>query len=304
MARVSDVKFGAATELVVRLPHARVLLFSSLAGVIGNLGQSSYAAANAGMDALARLHPERVKSIAWGPWAGAGMATSLSAEHFVSGGMRLLDPDLAIEALELVLASEEPCVSVVDADWSAVDASLHSPNLFERLREVRESSSDGGALVVALTRASSVERTRIVHEHVTRQVAAVLGLRVDEIDVDVGLADLGLDSLLAVELRRRLQASSQIKLPATLAFDFPTARLIADRVGEGLTALLPAPPDPELGGLLERLIAAARQDPRIRAALLDLDPAQARAEPAQQQDFDSLSDDALLSAAAALLEEP
>ncbi|WP_248843656.1 type I polyketide synthase, partial [Streptomyces prasinus] len=217
--------------------------YASVAGVWGSGGQAAYAAANAHLDALAerrRAAGLPATSVAWGPWAEAGMAASdEAAARLRRRGLRPLDPDAAVTALDRAVASGDACVTVADVDWerfaATFTATRPSPLLTE-LPEVGDTATTpvpaaGAALRDRLTALSAAERERVLLDLVTTTVAGVLGHR-DRAAVDPAAAfrDLGLDSLTAVELRDRLAAATGLPLPAALAFDHPTALLLAAHV--------------------------------------------------------------------------
>ncbi|MCP3771612.1 SDR family NAD(P)-dependent oxidoreductase, partial [Streptomyces sp. MAR25Y5] len=217
--------------------------YASIAGVWGSGGQAAYAAANAHLDALAerrRAVGLPATSVAWGPWAEAGMAASdEAAARLRRRGLRPLDPDSAVTALDRAVASGDACVTVADVDWerfaATFTATRPSPLLTE-LPEVGDTATTpvpaaGAALRDRLTALSAAERERVLLDLVTTTVAGVLGHR-DRAAVDPAAAfrDLGLDSLTAVELRDRLAAATGLPLPAALAFDHPTALLLAAHV--------------------------------------------------------------------------
>ncbi|MEU6988977.1 SDR family NAD(P)-dependent oxidoreductase, partial [Streptomyces sp. NPDC046324] len=217
--------------------------YASIAGVWGSGGQAAYAAANAHLDALAerrRAAGLPATSVAWGPWAEAGMAASDEAvAHLRRRGLRPLDPELAVTALDRAVASGDACVTVADVEWerfaATFTATRPSPLLTE-LPEVGDTATTpapaaGAALRDRLTALPAAERERVLLDLVTTTVAGVLGHR-DRAAVDPSAAfrDLGLDSLTAVELRDRLAAATGLPLPAALAFDHPTALLLAAHV--------------------------------------------------------------------------
>ena len=120
-------KAGAAWqlhELTEHRPLSAFVLFSSTAGVFGNPGQANYAAANATLDALAEYRKVLglpATSIAWGPWADAGMmAGHGGSAQFRRAGLSLLRPASALAALAAAVGSGEPAVVVADVRLGAV----------------------------------------------------------------------------------------------------------------------------------------------------------------------------------------
>ncbi|MDG9715509.1 type I polyketide synthase [Streptomyces sp. DH24] len=253
LARVLAVKAEAAQhlhELTADRPLDAFVLFSSTAGVTGNAGQAAYAAANARLDALAQYRRAQglpATSVAWGPWAGDGMAADpVVTAHLGRLGIRPLDPDTAVDALQRILDDDRVCATVLDADWSRFAATTAYARRGSLLRELTEpartktqsggtgpeqSTPDGGALATALHGRPAAERERVVLTHVRDTVAAVLGHASGAaVAPDRPFSDLGFDSLTSVELRNRLGAATGLRLPATLVYDHPTPAALAAHV--------------------------------------------------------------------------
>ncbi|WP_370444847.1 type I polyketide synthase [Amycolatopsis sp. CA-128772] len=216
------------------------VLFSSIAGVWGSGEHAAYAAANAHLDALAqrrRARGLRATSLAWGVWNAANPAKAnqdFDASRLLRQGLPFLDPDLAFAGLRQVLADDETFLAVADVDWARfapVFTALRPRPLLDELPEVRraltvEKAQGKTGLLAGLAPA---DRRRAVLDLVRATAAAVLGHDgPDAVAPDVALRELGLDSLTAVELRNRLAAETGRSLPATLAFDHPTAERITE----------------------------------------------------------------------------
>ncbi|MEE1783605.1 SDR family NAD(P)-dependent oxidoreductase, partial [Streptomyces sp. SP17BM10] len=218
------------------------VLFSSVAGIWGSAGQSAYAAANAYLDALAENRRARgltATSIAWGPWAGAGMAAHEAvSDGLRRQGLRFLAPETALTELRRAIVHEDVAVTVADVDWeryAPVFTAARPSVLFDELPEVRAlvrgAATDAGAssdLVRRLRGLGEAERDRLLVDLVRREAAAVLGHgSVDGVPEKRAFRDAGFDSLTAVELRKRLAALTGLPLPSTMAFDHPTPVALA-----------------------------------------------------------------------------
>ncbi|GGP01411.1 hypothetical protein GCM10012280_72140 [Wenjunlia tyrosinilytica] len=244
------------------------VLFSSFAGAVGAPGQGNYAAANAYLDALAerrRASGLRAVSIAWGPWAEAGMAENEGVGDYLRRrGLGGLDPHSALAALKRLTDGADPVAVVADVDWSrftpAFTGGRPSPlvtGLPEARAAVDADAAQGGApggsgLRERLGALPEAEREQALLELVRVRTAWVLG-HADTTAVEVGRAfrDLGFDSLTAVELKNRLSAETGLPLPATLVFDYPTPAELADFLR---TELLGADPGaPEATGVLGQI---------------------------------------------------
>ncbi len=229
------------------------VLFSSTAGVWGGPGQANYAAANAGLDALAELRAglgQAATSIAWGPWDNEGMAGNAAvAERQRRGGIHALPPGLALDALLKIVSSGEPAVTVAGVEWSvyapAFTTMRPSPllaELPEAARAIEAASRDrSGAeqtgLLQRVAGLTGADRERAVLDVVREQAAAVLGhAEAEAVEPRRAFSDLGFDSLTAVDLRNRLTAATGLRLPSTLIFDYPTstalARYLREQIGD------------------------------------------------------------------------
>ncbi|GLW76029.1 hypothetical protein Aglo01_05110 [Actinokineospora globicatena] len=206
------------------------VLFSSIAGVWGSGGQAAYAAANAALDAIAhrrRAAGTPVTAVAWGPWAGAGMAAG-SEDYLGKRGLTALDPADALEALGAALDAEVPTVTVADVDWPRFADSFHTARpgaLFTELLPQVSPRPVESDLRERLAGLSEADRDAALLTLVTDAVADVLGYR--GVDPNRAFRDLGFDSLTAVELRSRLATATGLALPASLAFDYPTSAELA-----------------------------------------------------------------------------
>ncbi|WP_455771017.1 SDR family NAD(P)-dependent oxidoreductase, partial [Streptomyces erythrochromogenes] len=241
------------------------VLFSSVAGTFGNAGQANYAAGNSFLDALAR-HRDGLglpgTSLAWGPWAGAGggMTGALSTvdtERMTRAGMPPLAPEQGLALFDAALTAERPVVLPVRLDLPAIRARGEVPALLRGLirgparRVVTAAGADAG-LTQRLTGLDPQARHEALLDLVRTQIAHVLGhVGVAEVDPARAFQDLGFDSLMAVELRNRLDAATGLRLPATLVFDYPTA--------DALVRFL-------LDEVFGNESAAAEQLPAVRAA--------------------------------------
>ncbi len=284
MAGVLRAKVDAAWllhELTAGPQLSTFVLFSALAGTLGNAGQAAYAAGNAFLDALAE-HRRGLglpaTALAWGPWAGKGMAGAV-AERLRRAGLRGLAPELALGALRQALEHDDTELVLADIDWERYTAAHPTtrarPLLGELPRaqwalrarhEEQLEGAGGGTLAVRLAEVPEGERERVVLDLVRAQVAAVLGHSSPQsVEVERAFKELGLDSLSGVELRNRLAAASGLELPTTLAFDHPTPRalaahLLAEVAGTG-QAVAAGATAVRVGGVAAGAMAVAMDEP-------------------------------------------
>ncbi|WP_433789718.1 SDR family NAD(P)-dependent oxidoreductase [Actinoplanes sp. CA-252034] len=234
LATVFRAKVDAARNLHAATGQlAAFVLFSSAAGLFGNAGQGNYAAANAFLDAYAEeLRAEGVPatSIAWGLWdAGMGAAlTDSDRERMRRGGVVPLSAEQGLAAFDAAVGSGLPVVAALGIDTAAMRSAPVVPTMLEALVPGRAANRATSLLGRQLAGLPTEERDAAVRGLVRAQVAEVLGhAGADRIAVGRAFTELGFDSLTALELRNRLATATGLRLPSTLAFDYPTVTALA-----------------------------------------------------------------------------
>ncbi|MFE6097910.1 amino acid adenylation domain-containing protein, partial [Streptomyces massasporeus] len=255
-------------ELTARLDLAAFVLFSSAAGTLGSPGQSNYGAANAVLDALAAYRRHRglpALSLSWGLWAqsGTGMTAHLGEAELArmrrQGAHALTVPE-GLDLLDTAFGRPETHLVPVKFDTAALQrgAGAGVPALLRalvrprpELRRAAAASGTGVSLRDRLAAVAEADREALLTGIVQGEVAIVMGVSgASGVGADQELRELGIDSLMAVELRKRLSDVSGTALPSDLAFSHPTPRAIARFL---LTEVFAA-----LGEASQRPAAAAR----------------------------------------------
>lgn len=212
-----------------------VVNYSSIAAEFGNAGQEAYAAANAAMESWSNIHLGstcKVKSILWGPWKQQGMASNLdlsALEMVAKNGIHAITNEQAGAILDAVL-SHDSSLTVVAGDFNW-DTDFFDLALTRNLRSAKETKSKNQSFEEELNLIPVANRKR----HVTSMLNALLvgALRLPEkhtIDPRERLFDLGVDSLIAIELKNQLQKKLGKQVSSTLLFDYPTLEKLADHV--------------------------------------------------------------------------
>ena len=226
------------------------VLFSSAAGVLGSPGQGNYAAANTfstpsrptGESGAWSAHRSR-GGCSRGPAVSAETSVRPNLARMGRQGMRVLTPSRGMELLEAALAAGDVVSAPIPLDPTRLRIEANRtgsvPAVLRGLVRVRSARAPVSGRE-RLADLSVEERQTVVAGIVQVEVAAVLGS--GPVPADRPLKDLGLDSLMAVEIRNRLAGRLGMPLPATLLFDHPTARGVACDISCGRTPAVPRRP--------------------------------------------------------------
>ncbi|SCL14833.1 Acyl transferase domain-containing protein [Micromonospora nigra] len=266
--KVDGVRALAAAFDVRDLDFA--VLFASVSGTFGNLGQGGYAAANAYLDAYAHAHGRPWISVDWGLWGEVGMGTAV-AEQLRRRGVRPLGTVEALDALTAVLRHDLRQVVVAHPDVSATDAPPPTAGPATTRPERTGGSTPDGATgeVDADDRAR-----RWVEDDLARFLAE--RLEIPDFDRDAPLSDYGMNSILSVELTEELSRRWNVTLPATLFLEYgdfaELAQALVDRyavsvqpsAGQPAAQRNPAEPQP-LGASPAASAGSAPTPPRASA---------------------------------------
>ncbi len=262
---LDDATFGALTEdqldAVLRPkvdaawhlhelagPVETFVLFSSVAGVFGAAGQANYAAGNAFLDALAahrRASGLPAVSLAWGAWETgmAGTLTDADLDRMTRSGTPPLALDQGLSLFDAALGADDALLAPVRLDLDTLSAAPEVPPLLRRLvrgSTRRRNRADSG-LTARLAALAPADRQRALVDLVRTHVVGLLGYSsIGQVEPGQSFADLGFDSLSAVELRNAVQADTGLRLPATLVFDYPTVLALARHLHDELVGTLEA----------------------------------------------------------------
>jgi acyl carrier protein len=257
------------------------VLYSSVSAAMGTPGQANYAAANAYLDALAAHRHARglpAVSLAWGPWAqDSGMTGTLTDEQrdrMTRNGLPPLSPEDGLALFDAAVAHGAPYVFAAKLGGGGqAPAGVEIPALMRGLvrggRRQAAAATEASGLVDRLATLDEQGRVKLLVTLVRDSAAAVLGhATTDTIGQDKEFRQVGFDSLTAVELRNRLGAATGVTLPATLVFDYPTPRALADYLAAELLGEATAAAGTALFADLDRIEAAvAGADETTKAGL-------------------------------------
>jgi phthiocerol/phenolphthiocerol synthesis type-I polyketide synthase B len=257
-----DPKLRGAQYLDQMLPDLEFFaLMSSTAAFLAQTGQSSYAAANAGLDALARNRRSRGLpgiSVAWGVWENTGLMkgndAALKLAEINRQGVNAIPPAKGANLFPLLCQADEPYLSVLPVDWDK----------FRQTRLARSSKIFADAIAVA---ASETGGQNVIHpcegdenlnQIVRKAVSTVLRIPYSRLDPRKPLGAMGLTSLMAIELRNALEGALRRPLSATLAWNHPSIEALVEFLSDRPSK--PAEIQIQHNGSIERVDVAAMAD--------------------------------------------
>jgi acyl carrier protein len=278
--------------------------FSSAASLFGSAGQGNYAAAGAFLDALThhlRALGQPALSIDWGAVSETGFGATTEGlkvhEYWESRGIHRITPKQVLTALEQLIPQNVSQVGVIRLDWRLLQQFYpqlaNLPLVSHLIAETGSDSTHGVAIaredssfIQTLLSADQKERRQLLESYLCKQVAGVLRLSATKIDILQPLTALGLDSLMAIELKNRIELELGVRIPIITFLQGPS---IAEFAGQVLDQLTPVP---------STRSAIARESDQVQQANKGITPV--NKENAQQllAELDQLSDaevDSLLS---------
>jgi NAD(P)-dependent dehydrogenase (short-subunit alcohol dehydrogenase family)/acyl carrier protein len=236
------------------------VLFSSAAATFGTAGQGNYAAANAFLDALARCRAAAglpALSIAWAGWGEIGMAANpeMSA-RMAAEGRQAIPVREGLALLDKLRERPLSQVTVAPIDWACLSAShpqlRNVPFLSALVPEMQplaasqQGNGDVALIAQVLTAPDAAAARKILEDHLRKQISRVLRIGESRLDPQVGLTRLGLDSLMAVELKNRIESGLGCPLPVTKLLTGATLAQLAAYLYDGIARAKPTRSDEPL----------------------------------------------------------
>ncbi len=210
------------------------VMYSSLGSLLGQPGQASYAAANAYLDALALVLRQRgvpALAVNWGAWKELGLAQTEGArrtiEELERRGIRGFTARGGTEALGHLLEGGAVCAAVAPADWqrfAEVASRTRVPTIVRDLCQRAPAAAAPQATTIRnqLDAAAPADRGALLLAHLRTQLGEVLRLPVAKVEAEAPMGTLGLESLTALEFRKRLETALGSRLSATVMWNYPT----------------------------------------------------------------------------------
>ncbi len=224
------------------IPLDFFVCFSSIASLLGVPGQANYAAANGFLDALAHYRRNLglpSLTINWGPWSNTNMISEAD-NRFAAQGITTINLEEGLEIFEQLLQADPIQIGVLLIDWVKYIKLFLSNRNFPFLKEIfkttqlkrstseLESSRQDLQLLQVLQQAKEGDRDFLLANYIRQQTAQIVGLKPSQISSQDSLSDLGLDSLMAIELRNQIMNQLKIELPIEKLIEGATIEKLTD----------------------------------------------------------------------------
>ncbi|KAI9719366.1 MAG: Type I Iterative PKS [Chrysothrix sp. TS-e1954] len=240
--RVLAPKVSGAIALHKAFPVASLdffVLYSSIGQLVGTSGQSSYGAGNSFLDTLAsyrRRQGDNAIAFQWSAWRGLGMgaSTDFLTLELQSKGITDVRRDEGFQAWEHMSSYDVDHAVVTrsltfDAD-DPVPCGLLEDVVVRRPRAQASAPSSEGNSSDSSTRPTDASELKVWLDLKIREcIASVMKIEdIDEIDARVALTDVGVDSVMTIALRTKLQSVLRVKVPQTLTWNYPNVTAMVD----------------------------------------------------------------------------
>ena len=246
-AAVTHAKIDGAWllhRLLSESPLDFFVLFSSGTSLLGTFGQANYAAGNAFMDGLA--HHRRAlglpaTSINWGVWGSIGIVARMEhKEQLAQNGLIEIRPELGLQALELILRRNPAQIAAMPTDWAKwcqiYPRGREKPLFGDLLEEIDAPAFHAGHAesdrewLAILSSGEPRERAQRIQAYLQGIVARVMRLDEADLDVEAPLNTLGLDSIMAMEIRNRVEGECKASVSIVELLQGASVRQLAERV--------------------------------------------------------------------------
>jgi acyl carrier protein len=222
------------------------VLFSSIAGLLGSPGQGNYAAGNAALDGLAHYRRQQglpALLINWGPWADSGMAAEAGRDsQLADRGMELIPVAAGLSLLGRLMKADPRQAAVMSVRWRDLlgKSKGEVPPLLRDVAPAADTSEESKPADVGVDRelrgrllAASLEvRKAMLRDYFTGELAKIMGLAPESLNVEQPLNTLGLDSLMAIELKNNIETRLKVVLPMARFMEGPSVTKLAAAVAE------------------------------------------------------------------------
>ncbi|MEZ5479931.1 MAG: SDR family NAD(P)-dependent oxidoreductase [Thiolinea sp.] len=234
-------------QLTADLPLDLFVLYSSVTTYLGNPGQANYVAANQYLESLAALRRSQGLPAVFGAWGALDDTGYLARNHAIKDALQArlggqpLRSEQALAVLEQLVLSEKTGAAVIDMDWATVQRmtpAAKSPKYAElrRLNKGADEGEQGEDIAALIAGLSEAEVQELVAELLMAEVGEILRLPRERLSADKSVFDLGMDSLMGMELVLAIEERFGVKLPVMALTEGATVSRIAARITAQLLA--------------------------------------------------------------------
>ena len=223
-----------------------LVLFSSTTALWGSSQLAHYAAANTFLDSLAHYRRQQglpALSVNWGTWEAMRVASKADQERVAQFGLEQMPTDAAMSTLSNVIQAGQAQITIAAVDWSTLKAAYEARRARPLLEGLHSKKAEAKPAARSLSLGDQLhgvpaeERRALIVEHVRQHVARVISAPDPAaLNITQGLFEMGLDSLMSVELKGKLESSVGKPLPSTLTFNYPTIADLARYLDESVLA--------------------------------------------------------------------
>ncbi|MBF0398292.1 MAG: SDR family NAD(P)-dependent oxidoreductase, partial [Desulfobacterales bacterium] len=217
------------------------VMLSSVSSIIGSLGQSNYASANIFLDGLSHYRRNQglpATSINWGLWAQTAMAIP-ATNDLVSKGIKAIKQEEGMLALESILSDSFTQIGVMRCDWNQIAKKRSNRkrkffiNVVDKEKEIQQEKNSEAGLFEKAKNANPDERKNIILQFLLQTIQDLIGISdLSDFNMEESLTQMGVDSLIAIELRRRIKDSLYVEIPVVTIMEGITIKRLIEMVSE------------------------------------------------------------------------
>lgn len=230
-------------EATAGMPLDFFVCFSSGASVWGSRNLAHYAAGNRFLDSFVAYRRSLglpATCINWGAWEGDSMASDEDKAGWAAVGVHPMSRGEALETMGRLMAASVPQAVVARIDWSIFKPVYEARGRRLLLDEIQAAGKYGtqgpnGRMREKMATVPPADRLEFVQQYLRERVAHILGFhRPDSLDPDRGFFDMGMDSMMAVTLKRNIECDFDCVLPRTVAFEYPTVNALSNLLAKSV----------------------------------------------------------------------
>ncbi len=218
-----------------------MIYFSSVASMFGSPGQSNYAAANSFLDLIAAYRRNNglpAQSINWGPWSTVGMAADNDKKINTGAGINKISPAQGIYLLQQIFDENHIQAGAISIDWELFNEQFddsYNLSLFEYFvnsnNDKKKQEHKIPELIKKLEETEEEERLDLIRNFLTEKIKNVLGMDgTQKISSSKPLSEMGIDSLMGLEIKKIIDIAIGKNLPATMVFNYPTINALSKHI--------------------------------------------------------------------------